>query len=121
MDRDRVSSAPTTTRSVCCYCGTGCGVLVHSVDGRLVGVDGDPEHPTNAGRLCTKGKTLHLAAVRTGRTLTPLLRAQRAAPRREIGWTEALEHAAERFTRIIETHGPDAVAFYISGQLLTED
>ena len=116
-----MSSVPTTTRSVCCYCGTGCGVLVHSVDGRMVGVDGDPEHPTNAGRLCTKGKTLHLAAVRTGRALTPLLRTQRAAPRRELGWADALDHAAERFARIIETHGPDAVAFYVSGQLLTED
>lgn len=109
------------TRSTCCYCGTGCGVIVQSVGDRIVGVEGDPEHPANFGRLCTKGNTLHLAAVRTGRALVPMLRANCAAQRAPTSWESALDTAAERFANIIREHGPDAVAFYISGQLLTED
>ena len=111
----------TETRSTCCYCGTGCGVIVQSVGDRIVGVEGDPDHPANFGRLCTKGNTLHLAAVKTGRALVPMLRQQRADPRTPTTWDNALDTAADRFARIIDEHGPDAVAFYISGQLLTED
>jgi len=111
----------TQTRSVCCYCGTGCGVIVHSVGERIIGVEGDPEHPANFGRLCTKGNTLHLAAVKTGRALVPMLREKRAEQRAPTSWDNALNVAAERFAAIIREHGPDAVAFYISGQLLTED
>jgi assimilatory nitrate reductase catalytic subunit len=109
------------TRSTCCYCGTGCGVIVHAVGPRIVSVVGDPAHPANFGKLCTKGNTLHLAAVRSGRALTPMLRATRSEARTPTSWAQALDHAAERFARIIREHGPDAVAFYISGQLLSED
>ena len=111
----------TETRSTCCYCGTGCGVIVQSVGDRIVGVEGDPAHPANFGKLCTKGNTLHLATVRTGRALVPMLRTARAEQRTPVSWENALDTAAERFARIIREHGPDAVAFYISGQLLTED
>jgi len=111
----------TETRSVCCYCGTGCGVIIQSVGGQIVGVEGDPEHPANFGRLCTKGNTLHLAAVKTGRALQPLLRSVRSEPGVPVSWDDALDTAAERFAGIIREHGPDAVAFYVSGQLLTED
>ena len=104
------------TRSTCCYCGTGCGVIIHSAGDRIVGVEGDPEHPANFGRLCTKGNTLHLASVRTGRALVPMLRETRPLPRTQTSWEHALDTAAERFARIIREHGPDAVAFYISGQ-----
>ncbi|MCX8085928.1 MAG: molybdopterin-dependent oxidoreductase [Rhodocyclaceae bacterium] len=127
------------TRSVCGYCGTGCGVLIRSDGRRIVDVVGDPDHPANFGRLCAKGSTLHLASVATGRATVPLLRENRAvlpvptfrnesapggtpsvspAP---TSWEQALDVAAERFADIIETHGADAVAFYVSGQLLTED
>ncbi|CAL93564.1 nitrate reductase [Azoarcus olearius] len=109
------------TRSVCCYCGTGCGVIVERDGGRITGVRGDPAHPANFGRLCTKGSTLHLAAAPGGRALYPELRSTRADSRRRVGWDEALDTAADRFAVIIREHGPDAVAFYISGQLLTED
>ncbi len=109
------------TRSTCCYCGTGCGVIIHSADGKIVGVEGDPDHPANFGKLCTKGNTLHLAAVQTGRATVPMLRESRAAPRTQTTWDHALATAAERFAAIIREHGPDAVGFYISGQLLTED
>jgi assimilatory nitrate reductase catalytic subunit len=109
------------TRSVCCYCGTGCGVLIRSDGQRIVDVAGDPDHPANFGRLCSKGNTLHLASVRTGRATVPLLRESRTVLREPTSWDNALDVAAERFAAIIREHGPDAVAFYVSGQLLTED
>ena len=116
---------PTQTRSTCPYCGVGCGVIIEATDGQITGVRGDPEHPANFGRLCTKGSTLHLTADRTiamhTRLLQPQLRARRDEPRAVVGWDTALDTAADRFATIVKTHGPDAVGFYISGQLLTED
>ena len=108
-------------KSTCCYCGVGCGLLIETEDDRIVGVRGDPGHPANAGRLCTKGASLHLTARPDCRLLHPELRRQRLLPRQRVDWEQALEHAAERFAGIIARHGPDSVAFYISGQLLTED
>jgi assimilatory nitrate reductase catalytic subunit len=112
------------TRSTCCYCGVGCGVIIEHQDGRVTGVRGDPDHPANFGRLCTKGSTLHLSAAPETlavRALHPELRAHRDQPRLRVGWDTALDHAAERFAAIIQAHGPDAVAVYGAGQLLTED
>ncbi len=106
--------------SVCCYCGTGCGVLIEAEAGAIVGVRGDPAHPANDGKLCTKGATLHLSAQASGRVRVPELRSDRAEPRQRVSWDAALGHAAEKFRAIIRAHGPDAVGFYISGQLLTE-
>ena len=106
--------------SVCCYCGTGCGVLIEAEAGKITGVAGDPAHPANRGKLCTKGATLHLAAAASGRALYPELRNERHSPRRRVGWDDALDHVADRFRAIIREHGPDAVAFYLSGQLTTE-
>src|SRR5512139_2765457 len=106
--------------SVCCYCGTGCGVLIEADAGRITGVRGDPAHPANRGKLCTKGSTLHFAARASGRALFPELRTDRASPRRRVSWGEALDHVADKFRSVINEHGPDAVAFYISGQLTTE-
>ena len=112
------------TRSTCCYCGVGCGVVVEHAAGRIIGVRGDPDHPANFGRLCTKGSTLHLTAAPETlslRALHPELRTAKDAPRKRVAWDAALDHAAERFAAVIREHGPDAVAFYVSGQLLTED
>jgi assimilatory nitrate reductase catalytic subunit len=113
------------TRSTCCYCGVGCGVVIESDGAQIVNVKGDPDHPANFGRLCTKGSTLHLtaSAAITGQTrlLHPMRRAQRGVAPQPVRWDEALDEAAERFASIIREHGPDAVGFYISGQLLTED
>ncbi|HEY6094153.1 MAG TPA: molybdopterin-dependent oxidoreductase [Gallionellaceae bacterium] len=109
------------TRTTCCYCGVGCGVIIRSEGNRITGVSGDPDHPANAGRLCSKGATLHLTARDELRALQPELRTQREAKRQPASWDVALDHVAERFAGIIRAHGPDAVAFYISGQLLTED
>ncbi|WP_374692024.1 molybdopterin-dependent oxidoreductase [Accumulibacter sp.] len=108
-------------RSTCCYCGVGCGLLIETSDGRIVGVRGDPAHPANHGRLCSKGASLHLSTRPEYRLLYPQLRRQRDAERQRVPWDEALDHAADRFAAIIAAHGPDSVAFYISGQLLTED
>jgi assimilatory nitrate reductase catalytic subunit len=106
--------------SVCCYCGTGCGVLIETEAGKIIGVRGDPAHPANQGKLCTKGATLHLSAQAGGRALYPELRTERTAPRQPVGWDAALDHVADTFSAIIREHGPDAVGFYISGQLTTE-
>ncbi len=109
------------TRSTCCYCGVGCGVIISAEQGRITGVRGDPDHPANFGRLCTKGSTLHLTARDDLRAKYPELRNARDQPRQRVSWDEALNSVADKFAAIIREHGPDAVGFYLSGQLLTED
>src|SRR5688572_9007643 len=107
------------TRSTCPYCGVGCGVVIESDGAQITGVRGDPEHPANFGRLCSKGQSLHLTAS-APITLHQRLRKPQLNGR-AVGWNEALDHAADRFAGIVQQHGADAVGFYISGQLLTED
>ena len=113
------------TRSTCPYCGVGCGVIIEAPGAQLTGVRGDPDHPANFGRLCTKGSTLHLTATQTismhARLLQPQLREHRDEERKHVDWNTALDTAADRFAAVVEADGPDAVGFYISGQLLTED
>ncbi|HUP30972.1 MAG TPA: molybdopterin-dependent oxidoreductase, partial [Usitatibacter sp.] len=112
------------TRTTCCYCGTGCGVVVQTEGARIVGVRGDETHPSSAGKLCTKGSTLHLTmtpAALAGRARYPEFRIARSEKRVRVSWDEALDHTAARFAACIREHGPDSVAFYVSGQLLTED
>ena len=99
----------------------GCGVIIHSRNEQIVDVKGDPDHPANFGRLCTKGSTLHLTAKLDSRLLYPEMRTQRDASRVRATWDESLDFVVEKFAQTIEMHGPDSVAFYISGQLLTED
>ena len=115
----------TETRSTCPYCGVGCGVIIESQGNEITGVRGDPDHPANFGRLCTKGSTLHLTAsapvTRQTRLLYPMRREHRHEAPQRVSWDSALDFASESFARIITEHGPDAVGFYISGQLLTED
>jgi assimilatory nitrate reductase catalytic subunit len=118
-------STVVETRSTCPYCGVGCGVIIESEGAQITGVRGDPDHPANFGRLCTKGSTLHLTAAATvtqhTRLLAPQRRAERGGALAAIGWDTAMDEAADRFAGIIRDHGPDAVGFYLSGQLLTED
>ena len=109
------------TRSTCCYCGVGCGVIIESDGGRITGVRGDPEHPANYGRLCSKGSTLHLTARDEMRALYSELRTTRGEARQRVSWDAALDAVGDKFASVIQQHGPDAVGFYISGQLLTED
>ena len=117
--------APRLTRSTCPYCGVGCGVIIETEGSQITGVRGDPDHPANFGKLCTKGQTLHLTAspaiAQQTRLLQPLRRLERGGPAQPLGWDAALDLATDRFASVIEHHGVDAVGFYISGQLLTED
>ncbi len=125
-----MSTLHSETKSTCPYCGVGCGVIIESKGTQIIGVRGDPNHPANFGRLCSKGSTLHLtasAAVNNqARLLYPMLRESRAAAQartehQRVTWDAALSHAASRFQDVMASHGADAVGFYISGQLLTED
>ncbi|HYD97406.1 MAG TPA: molybdopterin-dependent oxidoreductase [Noviherbaspirillum sp.] len=113
------------SRVTCCYCGVGCGVIVQSDGERITGVRGDPEHPANFGRLCTKGSTLHLTASpvlqQQARAFRPEMRLARDGAREQVSWDAALDFVAQKFAATIREHGPDSVAFYLSGQLLTED
>ena len=113
------------TRSTCPYCGVGCGVIIETESNRIVGVKGDPDHPANWGKLCSKGATLHQTATpevtRQTRLLQPMRRFERNAAPQAVSWDSALDTAASQFSRTLRDHGPDAVGFYISGQLLTED
>jgi assimilatory nitrate reductase catalytic subunit len=101
--------------TTCPYCGVGCGVLARFKDGQLVGVKGDKSHPANLGRLCVKGAALHETIDLKGRLLHPEINGQPAS------WDSALDAVAKGFARIIREHGSQAVAFYVSGQILTED
>ena len=113
------------TKSTCPYCGVGCGVIIESSGTQITGVKGDPDHPANFGRLCSKGSTLHFTATqavtRQTRLLQPMRREHRGEAPKPVSWDAALGFASETFAQIIKEHGPDAVGFYVSGQLLTED
>lgn len=109
------------TKSLCPYCGVGCGIIIESQNNKIINVVGDPDHPSNFGRLCTKGSTLHLSTTPDTRALFPEIRLTRDAPRKRTSWDDSLNYLAHQFAQIISKHGPDSVAFYISGQLLTED
>jgi assimilatory nitrate reductase catalytic subunit len=103
----------------------GCGVIIESQGMQITGVRGDPEHPANFGRLCSKGATLHLSAsvgvTQQTRLLFPQFRAKRTDSFSATSWDDALQNAAAKITQVVAQHGPDAVGFYVSGQLLTED
>jgi assimilatory nitrate reductase catalytic subunit len=113
------------TRSTCPYCGVGCGVIIESRAGQITGVRGDPRHPANFGRLCSKGATLHLSAspsVNQGvRLLQPQKRLVRGGGLHPMDWDSAMQWASQTLASIVRTHGADALGFYVSGQLLTED
>lgn len=102
-------------RTTCAYCGVGCGVLARPDGAGGVTVRGDPDHPANRGRLCSKGFALGETLSLDDRLLTPRIGGG------DTDWDSALGQVADRFSQTIAQHGPDSVAFYVSGQLLTED
>src|ERR1700684_300854 len=102
------------TRTTCPYCGVGCGVLATPDGGGGAAIAGDPEHPANFGRLCSKGSALGETLGLAPRLLHPMIRRGSGTMERAT-WTDALDHVAHRFADIIERDGPDAVAFYLSG------
>jgi assimilatory nitrate reductase catalytic subunit len=104
-----------TIATTCAYCGVGCGILATATGERTVTIAGDPDHPANRGRLCSKGTHLGQTVGLAGRLLHPMIGKRRAS------WDKALDLVARRFAETIERYGPNSVAFYVSGQLLTED
>ena len=112
-------------KTTCPYCGVGCGVIAQTDGQQIIDVRGDPNHPANLGRLCTKGSTLHLTAsasvTRQTRLLQPMQRLQRGQAPQAISWNSALDLAADKLADIHRQHGADAIGVYVSGQLLTED
>ena len=102
-------------QTTCPYCGVGCGVIASIDDAGSVSVKGDPAHPSNFGRLCSKGAALADTIGMDGRVLYPEVNGE------EYSWQHALGFTARKFNSIIEQHGSDSVAFYVSGQLMTED
>ncbi len=108
------------TKTTCPYCGVGCGVIATVAADGAVSVRGDPDHPANFGRLCSKGSALAETLDLDGRLLYPEINCRNDAPVR-VSWDVALDQVAQKFQNIIAQHGPDAVAFYVSGQLCTED
>jgi assimilatory nitrate reductase catalytic subunit len=115
-----IDPALHATRTTCPYCGVGCGVLATPDGSGGAAIAGDPEHPANFGRLCSKGSALGETLGLTERLLYPMIRRSKGGMER-VAWTDALDHIAHRLQHIIVRDGPDAVAFYLSGQLLTED
>lgn len=119
-----VPIVPAAIHTTCPYCGVGCGVdATLKADGQ-VEIAGDTNHPSNHGRLCVKGSALGETVGLEGRLLQPRVRAPGApagAPLAEVSWDHALDRVASGLRSLIDRHGPDAVALYVSGQLLTED
>jgi assimilatory nitrate reductase catalytic subunit len=105
----------TSTRTTCPYCGVGCGVLATARKDGVVEVRGDPTHPANRGKLCVKGAALGDTVGLDDRLLYPMVEGQR------VPWDDAIATVANGFRRCIEKYGPESVALYVSGQLLTED
>jgi ferredoxin-nitrate reductase len=109
-------------QTTCCYCGVGCGILVNSDAHGRIAVSGDKDHPVNKGALCSKGMNLHYTVMdRSDRLLHPEMRYSRSQPRQRVSWDTALERTAAVFKTLIKKYGPDSVAFYASGQCLTEE
>jgi ferredoxin-nitrate reductase len=109
-------------KTTCCYCGVGCGIVVHKDKLGKLHVEGDKDHPVNKGMLCSKGMNLHYTVMdTTDRLLYPEMRYNKYLQKQRVSWDTALERTALVFKTIIEKYGPDAVGFYASGQCLTEE
>jgi assimilatory nitrate reductase catalytic subunit len=107
------------TRTTCPYCGVGCGVLATPDGSGGAAISGDGQHPANFGRLCSKGSALGETLALENRLLHPMIRCKGVLER--VAWSDALDHVAHRLKHIIARDGANAVAFYLSGQMLTED
>ncbi|WP_421873530.1 molybdopterin-dependent oxidoreductase [Marinoscillum sp.] len=109
-------------KTVCSYCGVGCGIKVRKSNKGRLQLEGDADYPVNKGMLCSKGMNLHYTAMdQSDRLLKPQMRWSRRHPMQEISWDTAIERAAAVFKTFIREHGPDSVGLYVSGQCLTEE
>ena len=109
-----------TVASVCPYCGVGCGLLLETDGSKVVRVVGDKNHPSNFGRLCTKGSTSAQALTHPGRMDAAYMRDRRDRQPVKTSMERAIAATAERLCGILERDGPDALGFYVSGQMSME-
>ncbi len=116
----KVDMASNSVRSVCPYCGVGCGIVMQVENNRVIKVGGDKSHPTNFGRLCTKGTTCGQAIAESGRMESAYLRHQRHKDPVRTDIDTAIGETAQRLLAILDRDGPDALAFYVSGQMSLE-
>ena len=107
-------------KSVCPYCGVGCGIVIEVAGQRAIKVSGDKTHPTNFGRLCTKGNTCIQALADSGRLEHAFLRTERSREPSRVDMPHAIRETARRLRAILDAHGPDALSFYVSGQMSLE-
>ncbi len=108
--------------TTCCYCGVGCGIIVLKDRHGKLRVEGDKDHPVNRGMLCSKGMNLHYTVMdRTDRLLYPEMRLNKGLQRQRVSWEQAMDRTAAVFKTLVEKYGPESVAFYASGQCLTEE
>ncbi|SMD07220.1 nitrate reductase [Pedobacter nyackensis] len=111
-----------TYTSTCCYCGVGCGVKITLDKNKNIAVEGDKDHPVNHGMLCSKGLNLQYTVNdKSDRLLYPQMRYSKSMPLQRVSWDDALNRTAAVFKTFIDKYGPDSVAFYASGQCLTEE
>ncbi|MEC5406822.1 bifunctional nitrate reductase/sulfite reductase flavoprotein subunit alpha [Paraburkholderia sp. MPAMCS5] len=110
----------TNVKTVCPYCGVGCGMVLHVEDGQVVKISGDKEHPSNFGRLCTKGQSAHVALRKSGRLEDAFVRHARGQDPAPLPMAQAISTTAARLRGLIDEHGPDALSFYVSGQMSIE-
>lgn len=109
-------------KTTCCYCGVGCGIVVQKDSLGRITVEGDKDHPVNRGMLCSKGMNLHYTVNdRSDRLLHPQMRYGKSQPLHRVSWDMALDRTVAVFKSLINKYGPDSVAFYASGQCLTEE
>lgn len=109
-----------TVKSVCPYCGVGCGIVMEVDGNRVIKITGDKQHPANFGRLCTKGNTAAQAIAESGRMETAYLRQDRSRQPARASMDAAITETARRLRGILDVHGPDALSFYVSGQMSLE-
>ncbi len=107
-------------KTVCPYCGVGCGMVLHVEKGQVVKVSGDKEHPANFGRLCTKGSSAHVVLRKSGRLEHAFIRHERDQDPVPLSMAQALTDTARRLRDLLDKHGPDALSFYVSGQMSIE-
>ncbi|WP_347554745.1 molybdopterin-dependent oxidoreductase [Robbsia sp. KACC 23696] len=120
QDAADLSDSPRQVRGACPYCGVGCGIVMHVKQERIVRITGDAAHPTNRGRLCTKGQTAHQAIGDSGRLAQAYVRHARNADPAPMPMPRAIAETARRLRAIVDRDGPGAVAFYLSGQMSIE-
>ncbi|MEA3083053.1 MAG: sulfite reductase flavoprotein alpha-component [Paraburkholderia sp.] len=107
-------------KTVCPYCGVGCGMVLHVEDGQIAKISGDKEHPANFGRLCTKGQSAHVALRKSGRLESAFVRHARDQDPVPLPMAQAISATATRLRGLLDEHGPHALSFYVSGQMSIE-